>query len=605
MQEILDQMTEPFSGLRKAWFRWELLEPMLWCALALVVEVVQLPPQRVPRLGNDSFQYLSAANQLRSTHRIATSLVHFETERSHGTIPAPLTTFAPGYPLAIAVVSAIGFSYERAALLISIGSFVLVAGGLWRLMRILDPSLWTARAAVLCWLSNSYALEYSASVTGEPLFTVFGLASLLFLAHAIEMDADAHNGICWIGSAAMAGASYWVRYAGVLWVFTFVVLLLVQIKAGSSKKKPPRTAAIVSGALPLLLLMPLMVRNAVLVGDWKGGNNTPAAMPISRLVIDTPKILYHLILGDATISHLWFPMSFVIIGLIGVCVAGFRAKGAERLPSFRKLLSLFPPVTNTGVVLAAFLIYSSGITVIAVRSVISYSSRLFVPVLPHLIALLACGVAFLVRRLPAAAYSRLAPAMSLCLLLGYCMGNYASRMSLGLDKYELTQQALLRPDATGRSIKQFLDRKLRPGDVIAATNGQAAGYALNHPTLSLVGRPYGLLSWTAPELRTELARFGATYLLVFRDARLDPVIEESPFLAALARGASPLWLRLAGFNGDIYVYRVQINTSDAEQALLRYEQSMVRRTTTKDENGVGFGSLEESSGERGRLTLAR
>ena len=109
-------------------------EPTAWCVLALIVAVVQLPHQGMrPRLENDSFQYLSAASQVRSTGQMATTLVHFDTERKHGVIPAPLTWFPPGYPIAIGAVSTLGLSFETSALLISVACFVLVTAGAWRL----------------------------------------------------------------------------------------------------------------------------------------------------------------------------------------------------------------------------------------------------------------------------------------------------------------------------------------------------------------------------------------------------------------------------------------------------------------------------------------
>jgi hypothetical protein len=274
------------------------LEPALWCAFAVVAAMVQLPQRRAPVLSDDSFQYLSAASQLRSAGRMATSLVHFDTERSHGTIPAPLTWFPPGYPLTIAAVSAVGLDYETAALSISIACFVLVTAGIWCLVRILDPSPWAARIAAFCWLTNSYALSFSVSALSEPMFTALGLASILLLAYTGKQGT--HNTACWIGSAAMAGASYWVRYAGVLWVGACFVLLF------GSRKRAPLRSVMFAGALLLFSVLPLMVRNTLLVGDWRGGNNTPATMPISRFVADTPRIMHHLILGDGVISRLWF-----------------------------------------------------------------------------------------------------------------------------------------------------------------------------------------------------------------------------------------------------------------------------------------------------------
>src|SRR5436190_6520184 len=117
------------------------LEPLAWCAVALVVALAAYWERgALPIITSDSTQYLSTARNLRLTHRIETSLVHFVTERSHGVIPAPLTTFAPGYPAAIAMVSmASGSNYETAGLWISMISFALVAGGIWRLVEMLDP----------------------------------------------------------------------------------------------------------------------------------------------------------------------------------------------------------------------------------------------------------------------------------------------------------------------------------------------------------------------------------------------------------------------------------------------------------------------------------
>jgi hypothetical protein len=153
--------------------------------------------------------------------------------------------------------------------------------------------------------------------------------------------------------------------------------------------------------------------------------------------------------------------------------------------------------------------------------------------------------------------------MVLCLLVGYGIANAISRTSLEPDSYERTEKALSQPDEAGRTIKQRLDQELTPGEVIAATNGQAAGYVLQHPTLSLVGRPYGRVNWNATAVRAELVRFGATHLLVFRDAALYPVIQESQFLGALAAGQAPSWLRPVDLNPDIYLYRVEIGERKA------------------------------------------
>ena len=328
---------------------------------------------------------------------MATNLVHFDTERSHNTIPAPLTWFPAGYPAAIAGVSLAGVNYETVSLLISITSFVCVTWLLWWLMRIMDPSPWAARTAILCWLLNSQAISYSVSALSEGLFTMCGLASLLFLIYADEIGNNPHVWICWMGSGVMAGLSYWVRYAGIVWVLAFLLFLMVQIVSGN-KSKQSRRSAVAAGALLLLLVIPLMIRNEILVGDWKGGNNTSVELPIKTFVLMSAQVPFHLILGDGTLKQLKFPTILMSLGLIGLCIVACRSRASH---SVWRLLA-----GKKGLVLSAFLIYSIGIGAIVLRSPVSYSPRMFVPVLPHLIGLTTCFVAFGMRYLAARNYGQ-------------------------------------------------------------------------------------------------------------------------------------------------------------------------------------------------------
>ena len=77
------------------------LEVFGWGLVALLFVGFFLVFRPMP-LADDSYQYLNVADNFNHGRGIATSLVHFEMERSHGRMPAPLTTFPPVYPLSIA-----------------------------------------------------------------------------------------------------------------------------------------------------------------------------------------------------------------------------------------------------------------------------------------------------------------------------------------------------------------------------------------------------------------------------------------------------------------------------------------------------------------------
>ena len=123
---------------------WPLAEMLLWGALGLAIAFSMLAFRPAP-LSNDSFQYLSVAKNIRQGNGIATDLVYFDTERSHGRIPAPLTTFPPGYPAVIAALSGLMGGFEAAARFLSVISalpaqpvllaFVLMAARVTALVR--------------------------------------------------------------------------------------------------------------------------------------------------------------------------------------------------------------------------------------------------------------------------------------------------------------------------------------------------------------------------------------------------------------------------------------------------------------------------------------
>jgi|GEM_PF-2603625 len=546
-------------GYRGVGLRWQRLEPVLWCVLAVGSVSAQLEGRGLhPRLSRDSFQYLSAAEQLRSTRRIATPLIHFETEQRHGAVPAPLTWFPPGYPAAIAAVSMAGTGYETAALLISAACFVFVAAGLWHLVRMLDPSPWAARAALFCWITSCYALTFSISALSESMFTALGLAMLLLVLRTDGSRAGARNTLLWGAAAVVAGASYWVRYAGLFWAAACMMLCLAQLVLPGRAKRACVRSGVAVAVLLVVCIAPLMVRNHLLAGDFRGGNNIPAPLHAGQVLAQAQRALFHLALGDASASQLRIPLLLLAAGIAGFGATIAAARAGKRGGVRRELLSCASLKSYTGIVLAALVIYAAGLGATSALSIVDYGPRMLVPAIPLLIAVLVCGFAVFARLVPAGAGARQAGAVFLmCALAGYAAANAVSHRSLGPDAYDMAAAALAAPDETGASLGLRLSRELSAGEVIAATNGQAAGYVLKHPAISLLERPYRRTPWRESEVRAYLERFGVRRLLIFRNPDADPAVRESPFLRELAAGRAPSWLRPAGFNRSVYLYHVE------------------------------------------------
>jgi hypothetical protein len=281
----------------------------------------------------------------------------------------------------------------------------------------------------------------------------------------------------------------------------------------------------------------------ILAGDWRGQYNTIGSLSMAEFFKTTPKLLLHLILGEGSIGQLKFPAGVMLTGFAGVCFAAFRSRTGT--PGRLR-------ITKTGMVWCDCLIYCGGIMAIALNSVIAYAPRMFLPVLPHMIVLAVCGVTAALRNSP----RLLRSAFVALLLLGYSAANFISRLSPQADARDEAEHALLGTDETGHSIRERLDQELKDREVIGATDGQAVGYVLKHPTLSLVSHNYSPVIWDEAGLHKELNRFGVGHLLIFRNAGLDSVVTESPFLVQLSNGLPPPWLRLIDFNQDVCVYQV-------------------------------------------------
>ena len=354
-----------------------------------------------------------------------------------------------------------------------------------------------------------------------------------------------------MAAVVLAGLSYWVRYAGILWIAACLTIVWAELWRRKKGERFWRTA-VAATCIAVVSIAPLAIRNVMLVGDWRGGNNTAFSISLGRLAINGFRAFVHTVLGDGTVRQLALAAAIAFIGIAGICVVALRRPVKPR----SVVLEARRPAAGWWVLLAASSIYLGGIAAIAFRSVISYDSRMYLPVLPQLIALVVMGVELTIWRLPQKGWLRSAgPGIAACLLVGYCVANALSGGRAGADGFQQTQQALLQADATGLSVERRLSQELQPGEAIAATNGQMAGYILKRRTLSLVGLPYGRMPWNEGTLRTEMTRFGTRYLLVFRDAALDPVVEQSQYLAALGDGQAMPGLRLVSATRDLYLYR--------------------------------------------------
>jgi hypothetical protein len=520
------------------------VEVVVWCLLAALAFAGRAAVAGGPGMSNDGYQYLSVAKNFADGRAAQTTLVHFDTERSWGTIPAPLTTFPSGYPLVVSIGARAGTHLDRAGMLVSaLATLVLlflyaVAGRLFALGGL--PTRLMAAWTIL----NAQVAGVATAVATEALFTTLTFAAVLCFAAAAARDDQRKQVTRFVAAGALVGAAYWVRYAGLFYFAGLCVLAAWLVVARGRRALAGAAAAVASAAVPIALGL---LRNQRLVGTWKGGNTMKvhhsAAAVLSKFVAS----VHHVFLGERVRSLVVFELAF----LGSVAVAVFLLVRRRARASWR--------VGDAGAIAACLVVfagvYSAAMIYAGIASPISFGPRMFYPLLP--VALLLGALLLSV--------ARDAVDTRIVLFLGAATVSYAVINVHHLVEapspapHQLVERELAEESAPGETLRRWLDANVGRDETIVSNRGQATGYVLDRRAVSLIAHEYSQQSWDEDAVAALMHRFGARWLVVYTDGREDVVVtSESPLLARLARGeAPPPWLTVAARTRDVIVLRAQ------------------------------------------------
>jgi 4-amino-4-deoxy-L-arabinose transferase-like glycosyltransferase len=533
----LSPKTVPPSG--SSW-RPAPVELVAWCALAWIIALGLLGHTRTAAFSNDGYQYLSIADNIRHGNGIKTSIVYFDAERSHGTIPAPMTTFPPMYSIFAAIVSMTGIPPEIAAVAISQVSFALLPLILGLAVPIgIRP--WAFRTMMLLLVLNSPLLAAADAIGTETLFSLVVAAAVLCFSRALGTMKQ--TGLVWqIGGWLLIGLSYWIRYAGLFVLAGALAFfgLHAVIRRGRST-----LVRLATSVLALSAVGANMARNWAVSGLWKGGVGKHAIDRVPFAPRPVAVAFYHVLFGELK-AEVNVAMVFLLLGVVGLLLLGFwswrqsnRAR-TEFGPAFWMLWVLIST-------------YSAALIYADLTMVISFGTRYFIPLLPLiflLIAYLLSAVESPSQR-PAAYFACVA-----LVLTGYFAFHVRALIHyIPPVPHEEVLQAFREP-GSGGDLTVWERANLSPAEVITATNGQATAYALHQPTLCVVDPPFSEV-WNRDRLLKEMQRFGSNYLIIYPGLRVDaaPVQQASPFIRAMLSGEVPDGLVVVARNGSVIVLR--------------------------------------------------
>lgn len=527
----------------------------IWVCVAAGLLTLRLFPSFAPELNHDSFQYLSAADNALAGRLGYTSLIHFDVERSFGVLPAPMLTFPSGYPLAIALVSLAGVSTPTAALILSVLATIACIPLLVWLGLQLGLSRPLRNVVVACFVFNGIVSEFASAALSESLFMFLALLSVAALVLA-RLHRNGSGLRYWFAAGLAFGAAYFVRYAG---LFFIVGLALLLVRHLINRDRLLAKGNAIALAVASVFVMVGITRNMLLVGNWRGRDEMVVSNTLLSVLAQTGQAVNGLFLGVGTGNSApggTFVPKVVLSALLALGIAWLAWNRWRRRPIVHE-----KPLPTNGAAIDVLLLsatYAACMAYAGLTSAISYgAARNFLPLIPLILLLFGLLLRFLLpnheqraagHRLPVAALG-----VSLCC---YVYLNVLVIRKPLVDQLTVVAEQFKSGRDGATATRAAVLSRAGPRGVILANNGQAMGYFLGRPTISMVGPTFSQVVWDEPTVRETIQRFHVAEVVITAPlpGRPGDIEIPSPFVEQLARGNAPAWLKLEDRSGSLLTY---------------------------------------------------
>ena len=493
---------------------------LLWAVLASMVVLVTWTYRA--EVSNDAVQAIDGAEHLRRGDGYATSILFFDEHFRAGRLPVAQTVWPPGYPLLIAAGSVLGLPEEAAARLIPRIAFVLLVPLVFLAAMRLLGDRWLA-SAVTIWLLGVTELWLYLTAPNSDLPFTAALAGVVVLLPRADRPAS------WLWCSLLGALAVWLRYAGLFVMLALGLLVLADLWRNRALPGLGKLRA-AWFALPgaVLAALPLM-RNQLLVGNFQGGNAKPMSQSVTELARVTASSFADLLAGVTLPGLTGTPGQSgpAALGLIAIGLAALGALLGIRVIARRRPGGAAERYAAQIAVIAA--VYVGLVFFTATRSMISYGSRLLLPVVPLVLLLVVWGVAlWRAERGTEGRARHLIPAALAALLIAQLAAvpkRWDSRV------HELPSDP---------SVLAWIRTHIAPNQVILAVgDGQRLGYFAQRSTVVVAPARWTAQRWDEPFLRCIVHRYQVHALLV------SPGLREAdypPFMLGLAAGHPPTWL---------------------------------------------------------------
>ena len=537
-----------------SWFCWVLLS----CTFLAL-----RPAETRQILGNDSFQYLSVAQNILAGQGDSTSILFFDEQFYTGKLPAPQTVFPPAYPILVSAIAYFGMPLEQAGVAISLVSFWIILLLLLLGSRMLRLSPNVTRAVMFLCVANSGLWMFATAVVTESLFTAVALMAIIILAAAESPQSKGWLRLGLLaGGSLLAAASYWVRTAGLFVIAGIGVYFFILWCKHRDRKS--LLALVIYGSVACASTLLGVMRNCAFSGTWKGGNSATSNNSFCSLAYDLCSTAVKLIVGYTWSHHMLKPLTAWTVLVFGISALVVFAAFVFAVVFFVRNRSAWLewfkfPLTSLCVCCIA--VYSAAMIYCGKYTVISFGDpRMFVPLIP-MVALLVGSL------LSQASWQQLScrslrywKAAAVAFFVIYAASHLATQaVFFRSNRYEDEAgriRALLQtPMQDGTSTADWIAKNIPPDEPVFATV-QGVGYVLQRKTIC-IGAWYNQRVWDDKRVRDAMKTYGVRYMVFFPNAKEEnESAEQSTFVTALHHEKFPPWTSVAARSESCIIFKL-------------------------------------------------
>jgi hypothetical protein len=420
------------------------------------------------------------------------------------------------------------------------------------------PAFWR-QIVMLLFTTNAAGLEFATWIMTEPLYMLLSTGAVVGLIWAEKGALPKHSvNARAVIACSVAGLAYWVRYAGLFLIVAIVGYALLQ---SILQRSHLRTVFLLTTLIPVALAGGLMLRNLVIVGTWKGGNDMIVRYRLKDVMADYARAQLHLFLGEHPGSFgVW--QILLLVGGLGAAAVLIAPVWKSGLPSIRWLWTGWWRKPDAAALLVGLcvLVYSVLMFYAGLTTVIGFGSRKFLPILPLYLLLLGMGTNWLTARWPASARNAWLKAGTLLAIVGYAGLNvHDLHRPFAPARHEILAPLYARPAADGRPLLKWVESNINVGNTIMATDGQGTGYLLHRPTIGMVTASYSPVHWECDQVTNQMKRFGASYLILYKPSPMANegwLLTESRFVATAVSQQPPCGFVIAAENSSVRILKI-------------------------------------------------